>query len=102
MKECNILSKIREELKGNDNKISKEFVEGIINQYGRIVYQKIGNNTRVCVITLCSGHSLVGYARVIDPSNDVEKIGNKIAREKAEAKVWELIGMLAIAIKNES
>lgn len=50
--------------------------------------------TRVCIITLPTGHELVGYAQVMDPANDDQLIGQEIAYERAKEKVWQVLGAI--------
>ena len=62
-------------------------------------YSKIGTSTRVCVMTLYSGHVLVGYARSIDPSKDNEELGNRAARKNIGNQLWDLLVTIAKLMK---
>jgi len=44
------------------------------------------------------GQEVVGYARVIDPKNDVEELGNNVAFENAKNELWNVCGSIALAI----
>jgi len=59
------------------------------------------SNVRVCVIELESKHTLVGYAQVIDVKNDDILIGQQVAYENAQDKIWEVLGAIARDILNE-
>ena len=89
-----LLGEIENELKESNGRISEDFIE-TMNASCTAEYGKIGDSCRVCVLTMKTGHRLVGEALVLDSNNDVEELGNSAARKKAEAKMWELIGALA-------
>ncbi len=84
------------ELLGNNGKISPRFVDEMLNdpQTG-ITHAKVTPNTRVCVITLTTGHELVGYAQVLDEKNDVELIGQEVAYNNAKEQIWSVLGSIA-------
>ncbi|CAB4152437.1 Phage protein (N4 Gp49/phage Sf6 gene 66) family [uncultured Caudovirales phage] len=48
----------------------------------------------VCVLELENGFTVTGESACASPENFNEEIGNKIARENAESKVWALEGYL--------
>jgi len=61
----------------NDNggKIPESFVNYYLyHTETKVTHAQLTPNTRVCVITLPTGHDLVGYAQVLDAKNDVELI----------------------------
>ena len=50
--------------------------------------------TRICIITLPTGHELVGYSQVMNPANDDPLIGQEIAYENAKEEVWRTLGAI--------
>ena len=48
----------------------------------------------VCVLELQNGFTVTGESACASPENFNEEIGNKIARENAESKIWALEGYL--------
>ena len=52
----------------------------------------------VCVLTLQNGFTVTGESACADPAMFNEEIGQKIARENAERKIWPLMGY---ALKEE-
>jgi len=88
---------VKAELKENNGKISQDFVNNLA-EHSDVVYLHPTKRTRICVLTLYSGHELVGYARVLDPANDIEEIGNRVAFENAKDKIWEICGAIALVV----
>jgi hypothetical protein len=88
---------IKLDLEQNDGKISPNFIDNLAEN-ADVVYLHPTLRTRICVMTIFSGHEVVGYARVIDPKNDVEEIGNKVAFENAKKELWNVCGSIALAI----
>lgn len=85
---------IIEELRVNNNKISPTFITNIVEK-STVKYFQLTPMMRVCVITLPTGHEVLGKAQVLDPNNDVELIGNQIAYKKAIEEIWGLVGAIA-------
>ena len=79
---------------GNGNKIPFTFIQEQIEK-AQIKYSQLTPNTRVCVMTMETGHEVVGYARVLDSSNDEENIGNSVALENATNELWATYGSIA-------
>lgn len=48
----------------------------------------------VCELTLENGFTVRGEAAVVDPANYNEVIGQRISKENAIRKIWELEGYL--------
>lgn len=95
-----IIKLIKEELQQNGGKLSPEFVDNIINSENtKITHQQITKNTRVCVITLPTGHDLVGYAQVLDSKNDIKEIGEQVAYQNAANNIWSVLGSIALAVR---
>lgn len=90
----NLQQLIIEELSSNSNRISPTFINSIVSQ-STIQYFQLTPNMRVCVITLPTGHEVLGKAQVLDVANDVEEIGNKIALTNATNELWMLVGTIA-------
>ena len=57
-----------------------------------------GSQLTVCVLTLLNGFMVTGESACADPAMFNEEIGQKIARENAERKIWPLMGY---ALKEE-
>jgi len=94
-----IIKNLIEELKNNNGKISQDFTTKVLNHEKTIVtHQQLTPNTRVCVITLASGHDLVGFSQVLDSKNDIAEIGMKIAEERASNEIWGVLGSIAKAV----
>ena len=51
-----------------------------------------GSQLTVCVLTLLNGFTVTGESACADPAMFNEEIGQKIARENAERKIWPLMG----------
>ena len=90
----NLQQSIIDELAGNSNKISPTFINNIVAQ-SSIQYLKPTPNMRLCIITLSTGHEVLGKAQVLDASNDVEQIGNNVALTNATNEIWALVGSIA-------
>ena len=90
----NLQQLIIDELSSNSNRISPTFINSIVSQ-STIQYFQLTPNMRVCVITLPTGHEVLGKAQVLDVANDVEEIGNKVALTNATNELWMLVGTIA-------
>ena len=90
----NLQQSIIDELAENSNKISPLFINNIVAQ-SSIQYLKPTPNMRLCIITLPTGHEVLGKAQVLDASNDVEQIGNNVALTNATNEIWVLVGSIA-------
>ncbi len=91
-----IVYAIKQELEENDGKLSQTFCEEILDHYeNKVTHTQVTPNTRVCVITLFTGHDLIGVAQVLDAKNDVKEIGQSVALEDAREKIWQLLGTIA-------
>jgi len=93
-KDRDFLNQLRIQLDYNGNKISPEFIDKIVEE-SDVMYFKLSNNTRVCLLTTATGEEVVGIAQVLDSRNDVEEIGNKIAFNNAKDQLWSKIGSIA-------
>ena len=88
---------IKINLEENNGKISFDFIKNLADN-AEVIYLHPTSRTRICVMTLYSGHEVVGFARVLDPKNDVEKIGNEVAFNNAMNKIWEVCGSIALVV----
>lgn len=50
----------------------------------------------ICVLTLRNGCKVTGESACVSPENFNEAIGQKVARENAVRKIWELEGYLLL------
>ena len=94
--EC-VVAKLKKAMEKNGGKIPPVFVEALLNS-AKVTHTRVTKNTRVCVITLESGHDLVGYAQVLDEKNDVELIGQEVAYNNAKEQAWSVLGSIAKVI----
>ena len=88
-----LVEDIKSELVRNGNKLSFDFITKVAES-GDAKYEQLGN-ARVCVITLPTGHEVIGYAQVLDIKNDDAEIGNKVAYENARDQLWSTLGSIA-------
>ena len=51
-----------------------------------------GTTVTVCLLTLKNGYNVVGQSACVDPKNFNNELGEKIAKENAINKCWELLG----------
>lgn len=70
-------------------KVTKEYIESLIID---VAYQKIGEKTTHCMITLANGFTVTGEASCVDPKIFDMEIGKPIAYENAFEKLWSLEG----------
>ncbi len=89
-----LILSIEKELEKNGNKLGFEFIKKVAKS-SQEKYFKLTDSTRVCVLTLPTGHEVVGYARVLDKDNDREELGNSVALENATDELWSLLGTIA-------
>ena len=89
-----LLNSLASELESNGGKISEDFVNGYAEAC-TYEYGKVGDSARICVMATTTGNKVVGSALVLDPNNDVEDIGNKVARENCQDELWSFLGGMA-------
>lgn len=53
-----------------------------------------GTTVTICMLTLRNGFSTIGESAAVSLENFSEKIGRKIAKEKAKEKIWMVEGYL--------
>lgn len=82
------------ELTENSNKISPKFINNLVAM-SSVQYLHPTPNMRLCIITLPTGHEVLGKAQVLDASNDAEQLGNSVALTNAANEIWALVGSIA-------
>jgi hypothetical protein len=55
-------------------------------------FYRLGGTLTVCVLTLDNGFQVTGESACASPANYNQEIGEKIARDNAERKMWPLLG----------
>ena len=90
----NLQQLIIDELAANSNRISPTLINNIVAQ-SNVQYFHLTPNMRVCVITLPTGHEVLGKAQVLDSANDVESLGNSVALTNATNEIRTLVGSIA-------
>lgn len=90
----NLQQLIIDELEENSNKISSTFIDNIVAN-SSVQYLHPTPNMRLCIITLPTGHEVLGKAQVLDADNDDESIGNLVALRNATNEIWTLVGSIA-------
>ena len=94
MKQQKFYDELKKATLENGNKIPYAFIQEQVAK-AKIVYTQTTDNTRVCTMTMETGHEVVGVARVLDAKNDEEKIGNSVALENATNELWATYGSIA-------
>lgn len=97
MEPTDLIERIQLALKANNNKLSPDFIGSLVLE-GEVKHFQLTPTMRVCVITLPSGHEVLGKAQVLDPANDVESIGQAVAYDNAVNELWMSIGSIAKAV----
>lgn len=82
------------ELVDNNGKLSKAFIDSVAAT-ASVNYSRPTPNMRLCILTLPTGHEVLGKAQVLDALNDVEELGNQVAYDNAVNELWALCGTIA-------
>lgn len=90
----NFTKRIFNELVANDGKLSKPFIDSVAAT-ASVNYSRPTPNMRICVLTLPSGHEVLGKAQVLDELNDIEELGNQVAYDNAVNELWAVCGTIA-------
>ena len=91
----NILAdNLKLDMEANHGKISYGFIKNLA-EFGEVKYLHPTPNMRLCIITIYSGHEVLGMAQVLDAKNDIEKIGNEVAYDRAVDELWSVCGSVA-------
>ena len=88
------LNEIKLEIENNNGKLSFPFIMNVANS-AQVTHIQPTPNMRLCILTLPSGHEVLGKAQVLDSINDVKEIGEKVAYENAVNKLWSVCGSIA-------
>lgn len=74
------------------DRITPEYLKSRIDS---VVYYRPGFGVlTLCVITLDNGFTVTGESACADPANYNREIGEKIAYDMAERKIWPLLGFM--------
>jgi hypothetical protein len=76
----------------NAPRLSPEKIDAVI--VGETFTTLPSGKTMVCELTLKNGFTVRGDASVVSKENFNEEVGQKVSRENARSKVWELEGYL--------
>ena len=96
------IDNLKRTMDNNGGKIPKSFIDAHLNHSKTMVtHARLTKNTRVCVITLTTGHEFVGYAQVVNAKNDVEALGQEIAYDNAADQIWAAFGSIAKVIQGD-
>ena len=87
-------SAIKAELQANNGKLSYLFIKSVADSAAAL-YLHPTPNMRLCILTLPTGHEVLGKAQVLDSVNDVEELGNKVAYDNAVNELWTVCGTIA-------
>ena len=87
-------SAIQAELQANNGKLSYLFIKSVADS-ATLLYLHPTPNMRLCILTLPTGHEVLGKAQVLDSANDVEELGNKVAYDNAVNELWAVCGTIA-------
>lgn len=79
----------------NGNTVSEAFVTKTLS-LSKIDMGKFGSRTRVCTITLPTGHECIGKSHVVDAANDSSSKGNAAAKRRAVDEVYQVLGTIAV------
>ena len=87
-------SAIQAMLQTNSGKLSYPFIKSVADS-ATTLYLHPTPNMRLCILTLPTGHEVLGKAQVLDSANDVEELGNKVAYDNAVKELWDVCGAIA-------
>jgi hypothetical protein len=76
----------------NAPRLTPELIDGKIVAEDYHVFEK--TCLTVCCLTLENGFTVIGESACASPENFDAELGQKIARDKARNKIWELEGYL--------
>lgn len=66
----------------------------ILARVAGVQFDKMGEKTTVCLLTLKNGYEIISTSSCVDPANYNQAIGEKFAYQKALDQVWFLEGYL--------
>ena len=88
------LNKIKSKIESNNGKLSFPFIMSVAES-AQVTHIQPTPNMRLCILTLPSGHEVLGKAQVLDSVNDVKEIGEKVAYDNAVNELWSVCGSIA-------
>lgn len=88
------MNDIQTQLQANNGKLSYPFIQSVADSATR-TFLRPTPNMRLCILTLPTGHEVLGKAQVLDSANDVEELGNKVAYDNAVNELWAVCGAIA-------
>lgn len=91
---------IKKQLKKSGGRIPLGLITQVVAK-STVTHHQLTPNMRVCVITLPTGHEVLGKAQVLLASNDEEAIGQKVALHDARNQLWGVLGSIAKEIISE-
>lgn len=94
MKHEDFYKELKRVTQGNGNFIPSSFIDEQVEK-ATVTYVQPTKNTRICILTMETGHEVVGYARVLDSDNDDAVKGNLIAFNNAKNELWSVYGTIA-------
>jgi len=89
-------SAVKAAVAANDGKLPYSFIQAQVAD-ATVTYLHPTPNMRLCIIKLTSGHEVIGVAQVLLAANDVEAIGNGVARSNATDELWKVFGAIALS-----
>jgi len=88
-----LVNSIKWDLKVNNGKLSENLVEGALQESEKRYDYHRGVTT--CIVTLPTGHKVVGYAMIMKECNSDNILGAKVALADAKKKLWNLLAIIA-------
>ena len=76
----------------NAPRLTPEYIDSVIA--GETYTNLPDGRTVICQLTLKNGYTIEGKSACVSKDNFNQEIGNKIARQNAREKIWELEGYL--------
>lgn len=73
-------------------KVTQDQINEIINGSKFEVFHKVFGKQCIVVALLPNGFTVVGESACVDPSNYDESIGERLAKNRIEERLWELEG----------
>lgn len=74
------------------NTVTKRQIEDIMAHSEYEVFHKVFGKQCLVVAKLPNGFTVVGESACVDPSNYDEEIGEELAKQRIEERLWELEG----------
>lgn len=81
---------IEQEIKASgktDRRLTPEYIDSRISSVDCFRHSPTSSLT-ICVLTTVNGFSFIGHSASVDPDNDIQRIGEKLAIEDARRQIW--------------